>query len=157
MYGPFSFSTKTRCNKLYFLIPESTCKTICWILFLFATFISTTFGFLYLVDMEKYVQIRDGAGYAWNYTIDLLPSEFVTKGKQAADYVRPTAELAITKVYSLVNSTSTFLNTDPRVKDHWNNIKEISFVICERLIDYLRTVYQQIPVYFNDVKNRIFN
>lgn len=137
--------------------PQSKCKTICWVFFLFATFISTTFGFLYLVDIEKYVQIRDGAGYVWNRTIDALPDEFVAKGKQAVEYVRPTAEWAFVKVHGFANSTSTFLNTDPRVKDHWNNIKEISSVICERLIDYLRTVYQQIPVYYNDVKNRVFN
>lgn len=144
-------------SNLIFGVLESTCKTICWLFFLLVTFTSTTFGFLYLVDMEKFVQVREGAGHVWNRTIELLPAEVVTKGKQAVDYVRPTAELAFGKVYSLANSTSTFLNTDPRVKDHWNNIKEISSVICERLIDYLRTVYQQIPVYYNDVKNRVFN
>ncbi|KAL0279973.1 UNVERIFIED_CONTAM: hypothetical protein PYX00_001410 [Menopon gallinae] len=119
-------------------------------------FVMAVLGYLYIVDIERYRLMRDRGVSALNSTVSLLPAEVVTKGQQAIEYIRPTVEVAVVKLQVLVNQTSTALKTNPVLKDHWTNINEISAIIGERLAEYMRTVYKQIPIYYDTAKNKLF-
>lgn len=89
---------------------------------------------LYWLDIERFRQVQIGAGRALDAAVALLPPQ----------------------TFVLLNQTSTFLNTDPRVKPIWTNLRDIAGLLKARVTDAVSTLLVVVPVYLNDVKRLVF-
>lgn len=99
-------------------------------LFKLTLLISISLAVLYWLDVERFRQVQASASRALDAGIALLPPQ--------------------TFVY--LNNTSTFLNTDPRVKDHWANLRDVAIIARDRASDAIAALMVATPVYVNDVK-----
>lgn len=135
---------------------DSWLKKIMRIVFLQSLCIVFLLGFFYVIDYEKFVAIKTGAGVLLNRTMESLPKEVVVVGKTTVEIVTPVVEVASSKVKLLVNEGATFLNTNPHVKDYWVDFRDITSLFGKRLIEYIRTIYNFSTGAVSGVKSKIF-
>ncbi|KAK6628964.1 hypothetical protein RUM43_002781 [Polyplax serrata] len=118
--------------------------------------VSLFMGFLYVVDYEKYTQIRGGVGVLFDKAISILPEGVVTYGRKFADAVKPVGNFCWVKASYGLSQVSHFLSTNPLIKDHWLTIREINKVCSAHVVDYIRTLYLQVTGFFHNTKSKLF-
>lgn len=143
-------------NFFYAFFSESFLKRFFLQLLIRSFYVFFFLGLLYIVDVEKFSQLKNGAEALVNKTVSFLPEGVVTQGKEIIEYTRPAAEFTINKMRFALNETSNFLNTSPIFKEHWMNVKEISSISSAHMVDYIRTLYLQITGICQGAKNKLF-
>ena len=81
-----------------------------------------------------------------------LPEKVANVGILIVSYIDPVIDGSLHYLGVAAGYVSNYFGSNPNIKAHWENIKDISSISCERVVDYIRTVFQQVTVIFNGEK-----
>jgi len=107
---------------------------------------------LYLVDEERFRGAQAHAKSVWNITVAALPLQIVEAGQKLKEMMKPTTAF----IWSKGEAAYTWVNTDPTVKEYFEVGRALWKVLCIKVYDLCRTLNQQIPLYVETVKKKLF-
>lgn len=107
---------------------------------------------LYLLDEERFRGAQAHAKIVWNRTVAALPLQIVETGRIFKDMTNS----AIAFIWSKTEAAYIWVNTNATVKEYFEVGRALWNVLCAKLYDLCRTVNQQIPLYVETVKKKIF-
>lgn len=107
---------------------------------------------LYLLDEERFRGVQAHAEIVWNTSVAALPLQIVETGQMFKDMINS----AVAFIWSKTEAAYIWANTDPTVKEYFEVGRALWNVLCAKLYDLCRTVNQQIPLYVETVKKKIF-
>lgn len=107
---------------------------------------------LYHLDEERFHGAQAHAKIVWNTTLAAMPRQIVEMGQVFKKMTNST----ITFIWSKTEAAYTWINTDPTVKEYFEVGRALWNILYAKLYDLCRTVNQQIPLYVETVKKKIF-
>lgn len=107
---------------------------------------------LYIIDEERFQGARAHAERVWNITVAALPVQLVETGQKCKEISKST----IGFVWSKTEAVYVWVNTNPTVKEYFELGRALLQVLYTKVYDLCRTVNQQIPLYVETLKNKIF-
>jgi hypothetical protein len=107
---------------------------------------------LYVIDEERFRGAQAHAESVWNVTMAAMPQQVIETGQKFKKMTEPT----IAFVWSKTEAAYIWISTDPTVKEYFEVGRALWKVLFSKVSDLYRTVDQQIPLYVETVKNKIF-
>jgi hypothetical protein len=107
---------------------------------------------LYLLDEERFRGVEAHAKIVWNTTVAALPLQIVEIGQMYKDM----AKSAIAFIWNKTEAAYMWVNTDPAVKEYFELGRALWNALCAEVYDLVWTVNQEIPLYVETIKKKIF-
>jgi hypothetical protein len=107
---------------------------------------------LYIFDEERFYGAQAHAKIVWNKTVAALPIQIVETGQVYKDMTKS----AVAFIWRKTEAAYIWVSTDPAAKEYFDLGRALWNVLCAKLYDLCRTVNQEIPLYVEAVKKKIF-
>jgi hypothetical protein len=106
----------------------------------------------YVIDEERFRGAQAHAERVWDMTVAALPLQLVEIGQKCKEISKST----IGYVWGKTEAADEWVNTNPTVKEFVELGRVLLQVLYTKVYDLCRTVNQQIPLYVETLKNKIF-
>jgi hypothetical protein len=107
---------------------------------------------LYLTDEERFRGAQAHAERVWNVTMAAMPEQVIETGQKLKTMTEPTVAF----VWSKTEAAYIWINTNPTVREYFEAGRALWKVLFLKVCDLCRTVNQQIPLYVEIIKKKIF-